>query len=634
MAADGPSRGSARRAPAPPGGLTPPHGEVQALGVALSERVPQVLVLTAERIRALGHGHDPATQQSFDRINRNSTIAIARWLSGEGPEVARDAGREGWHLYGELAARRTATLQEVTQRHLCWRDSVAEVIRGIAAELHVPESTVAEALNVVQVSLEFSLVRMCKSFDRERQRTDEELAASKEELAFVATHDELTGLPNRALIVDRVGQMLARSRRSGAPVAAMSIDIDNFKSVNDTLGRSAGDELLQAVATRIDDVLRGSDTLGRLGGNEFVVICEGSSLDAGPELIAERLLETLKPSFALPASEDVPVAVTASIGIASGAGSSAEELLRDANAAMYRAKRDGRNRFAFYESGVQLTIQQRAELELALRHALERDELFLVYQPIFDLRDLHVTEVEALIRWRHPVRGIVPPNDFIPLAEETGLIRDIGAWVLEQACAQAAEWQGAGHDVRIAVNVSARQLDSDQLLTDIDRALRESGLEPHSLELEVTETALMRNVDETVERLKAIKELGARIAIDDFGTGYSSLAHLQRFPVDALKIDRSFISRLGTSREAGVFIHTLVQLGKALAIETIAEGIEREEELVRVRAEGCDGGQGFLFARPGDAEGAEAMMRGEIPSDGAAGASGLSARRGGRRDAA
>jgi diguanylate cyclase (GGDEF)-like protein len=595
-------------APMPPNQVAALQEDVHPLGVALRARVADVLARTGERIRALGHGRDPAIQRRFERMNESSTIAIASWLSGEGPEVARDAGRQTWRLYGELAARRTASLQELTERHLCWRDSVVEVLRESASEIDLPQRALDEALNVVQVSLEFSLVRMCKSYDRERRRTDDELAASKEELAFVATHDELTGLPNRALIVDRVEQMLARAPRSGSAVAAMSIDLDNFKTVNDTLGRSAGDELLQAVATRLDGVLRGGDTLGRLGGNEFVVICEGASLDAGPELIAERLLEALKPSFALAASEDMPVAVTASLGVALGGRTSAEELLRDANAAMYRAKRDGRNRYALYETGMQHTIRQRAELEMGLRHALERDELFLAYQPVFDLADMRVIAMEALIRWSHPGRGIVPPNEFIPLAEETGLIPAIGAWVLRRACSQGAAWRRAGCDAQIAVNVSARQLDGDQLLADVNAALVESGLAPKGLILEVTETALMRNVDDTVHRLRAIKELGPRIAIDDFGTGYSSLAHLQRFPVDALKIDRSFVSRLGESTEADAFIHTLVQLGKTLSLETVAEGIERDEELAKLRDEGCESGQGFLFARPLDVADAEALL--------------------------
>jgi diguanylate cyclase (GGDEF)-like protein len=592
----------------PPDQVGPLGEEVRPLGLALGERVDEVLALTGTRIRALGYGLDEETQHNYERINRSSTIAIARWLAGEGAEVTREVGQEVRRVYRDLAARRTASLQEISERWLCWRDSVAEVIRGSAAELGVSADAVSEALNAIQIALEFSVVRMCEAFDREHRRTDDELAARKEELAFVATHDELTGLPNRVLMMDRMEQMLARAARSGTAVAAMSIDIDNFKTINDTLGRAGADQLLQAVASRLDGVLRGSDALGRLGGNEFAAICEGASLDAGPELIAERLLEALRPPFILPGCEDTPLAVTASIGIASGRGSSAEELLRDANAAMYRAKRDGRNRYAVYEMRMRDVIQQRAELELGLHQALEGNQFFLAYQPVLDLADLSVIALEALIRWRHPVRGLIAPNDFIPLAEDSGFILEIGAWVLGRACAQAAAWAGAGYPVRIAVNVSARQLDEDRLLADIDAALASSGLEPQRLILEVTETALMRNVDETVARLRQIKERGPRIAIDDFGTGYSSLAHLQRFPVDELKIDRSFVSRLGGDRDARAFIHTLVQLGKTLAIDTVAEGIERERELAELRAEGCDLGQGFLFARPLDASEAEAML--------------------------
>jgi diguanylate cyclase (GGDEF)-like protein len=385
--------------------------------------------------------------------------------------------------------------------------------------------------------------------------------------------------------------------------------VDNFKNINDTLGHGVGDELLRGVAARLEGVVRHADALGRLGGDEFVVIAEELSLAAGPELVAERLLEALKHPFKLGAEQETRLTVTASIGIAVGNRGSAEELLRDADIAMYRAKWDGKNRYAVFETGMQDKVQNRMELDMDLRDALENDEFFLAYQPTLDLSDMRPTGVEALIRWRHPVRGIVQPDAFIPLLEETGLITDVGRWVLREACRQGAEWRQAGYQIVMAVNVSARQLDSDQLILDIEEALGDNGFAPSALTIEITETTLMRNVVETARRLAAIKKLGVRIAIDDFGTGYSSLAHLQQFPVDALKIDRSFISGLKHNKEGETLIRTLVQLGKALSIETFAEGIEQHQELSLLRDEDCDNGQGFLFSRPLDVAGTEAFFK-------------------------
>jgi EAL domain-containing protein (putative c-di-GMP-specific phosphodiesterase class I) len=258
---------------------------------------------------------------------------------------------------------------------------------------------------------------------------------------------------------------------------------------------------------------------------------------------------------------------------------------------------------------MQHAVQHRMELEMDLRDALEKDEFFLVYQPTIDLSDMSPTGVEALIRWEHPTRGVVQPDDFIPLLEETGLIVEVGKWVLQEACRQGAAWRAAGYPIGIAVNVSGRQLDTDQLIADIEEALSDSDLDPQALTIEITETTLMRNVEETARRLTEIKALGVRIAIDDFGTGYSSLAHLQRFPVDALKIDRSFVSQLEHNQEGETLIHTLVQLGKALSIQTFAEGIEQQQELSFLQDEHCDNGQGFLFARPLDVAATEAFLQ-------------------------
>jgi diguanylate cyclase (GGDEF)-like protein len=601
--------GAQTRAPMPPMALTehPPEG-VGVLGEALHARAADVLTRTVAATAVGGEVVDPPVQERFERICTNSTIAVARWIAGEDLEVTNDAARETSRIFGELAAHRAASMNEVTRRSLWWRNVMAEVLHECAAEHDVSREALAQALSMLQMSLEFSLIRVCESFESERQRTDEELGRREEELAFLATHDPLTGLPNRTLILDRVEQMLARSARNQTPVAALFIDVDNFKTINDTLGHGAGDELLRAVAARLEGVVRHADALGRLGGDEFVVIAEELSLAAGPELVAERLLEALKHPFKLGA-EETRLTVTASIGVAMGERGSAEELLRDADIAMYRAKWDGKNRYAVFESGMQDKVQNRMELDMDLREALENDEFFLAYQPTLDLSDMKPTGVEALIRWHHPVRGIVQPDAFIPLLEETGLITEVGRWVLREACRQGAEWHRAGYPIVMAVNVSARQLDSDQLIVDIEEALGDGGLDPSALTIEITETTLMRNVVETARRLAAIKELGVRIAIDDFGTGYSSLAHLQQFPVDALKIDRSFISGLQHNKEGETLIRTLVQLGKALSIETFAEGIEQHHELSLLRDEDCDNGQGFLFSRPLDVAGTEAFFR-------------------------
>jgi len=342
---------------------------------------------------------------------------------------------------------------------------------------------------------------------------------------------------------------------------------------------------------------------------------EGSALDAGAELVAERLLEVLRVPYDIDAAAGRPLSVTASIGIALGQRTTAEELLRDADVALYEAKRAGRNRCVLFESSMQTAARDRLSLEMDLAEALDRDELFLLYQPTFDLQSERVIGVEALIRWRHPSRGIIAPDQFIPIAEVSELIVPIGRWVLQQACQQAAAWHATGHPIGMSVNVSARQLDRDELIDDVRHALEHSGLDPAQLTLEVTETTLMRDADATARRLASLKALGVRIAIDDFGTGYSSLAYLSQFPVDALKIDRSFISGIASSTASTALIHTLVQLGKTLNIETLAEGIEETDQLRALQREHCDQGQGFLFARPLDAAAVEEFLTPATPTD-------------------
>ena len=441
-----------------------------------------------------------------------------------------------------------------------------------------------------------------------------ERKALEERLRHQAFHDALTGLPNRALVLDRAEVMLARARRSSATLAALFIDLDGFKHVNDTFGHAAGDQLLGIVAGRLKGIVRAQDTVGRLGGDEFVLLLDPDASNIPPDLIAQRVLDVIGQPVEL---EDAgrTVSVTASIGLAVGRDGSVDELLRDADFALYEAKREGKASYILFEASMQIEAQDRLELEGELERAIALDQLFLLYQPTFDLHTNQVTGVEALIRWRHPTRGVLSPDAFIPLAEQTRLIVPLGRWVLLEACRQAAAWHSAGHPIGMSVNVSTRQLDQDGLEADVQQALQQSGLNPATLTLEITETALMADIDAATLRLEALKALGVRIAIDDFGTGHSSLAYLRRFPVDALKIDRSFITGIASSDAAAAIISTLVQLGKTLGIETLAEGIEQPAQLEKLQQEHCDQGQGFLFARPLDVDGVEEFLDSAVSKD-------------------
>jgi diguanylate cyclase (GGDEF)-like protein len=583
--------------------------ELRLLGRAVNARTDDVVAAMVRRTRESNCQLEAQVEERFARVGAVSTIAVARWMSGEGLEAAREVGQEASQIFGQLASQRAAPLNEVTKRCLRWCDAAREVVRDCAEQLDIRPAVLEQALAMLQRSLNVTLVRMCESFESERQRADEELTHRQRELAFMATHDALTGLPNRTLILDRIEQLMLRARREQTPLAALFIDLDNFKTINDSLGHAVGDELLRAVAERLTAVVRESDAVGRLGGDEFVVIAGELSFASGPELIAERLLEALDQPFKLAGCPQTSLKVTASIGIAGGDRECAEELLRDADVAMYQAKWDGRHRYVVFQSGMHSAVQSRLELEMDLRVALEQDEFFLVYQPTFDLQEMIPTGMEALVRWRSPTRGLVQPNDFIPLLEETGLVVELGRWVLREACRECVRWREAGFPIGVAVNVSARQLDSDKFVADVERALGASGLTSESLTLEITETAVMRDVEQAATRLACVKELGVRIAIDDFGTGYSSMAHLQRLSVDALKIDRSFITQMTDNEEGETIIRTLVQLGKALSIETFAEGIEQAHELSLLQGERCDSGQGFLFARPLEASDTQAFLR-------------------------
>jgi diguanylate cyclase (GGDEF)-like protein/PAS domain S-box-containing protein len=417
-------------------------------------------------------------------------------------------------------------------------------------------------------------------------------------MAYLAQHDELTDLPNRALLADRLEQAIALASRRRGQLALLFVDIDRFKYVNDSLGHAIGDRLLQSVANRLASCVRSSDTVSRQGGDEFVILLPDISHSEDAAISGEKIRQAL----AVPHSIDQhDLHISGSIGIATYPedGVHSETLLQHADFAMYHAKENGRNNVQFFKSEMNARAVERHSLEDGLRTALARREFELHYQPKVDLKTGAVIGVEALIRWRHPVRGLVPPAHFIPIAEECGLIVEIGRWVLREACRQNRAWQDAGlPPIRLAVNISAVELRAKDFVAGVRAILTDTGLDPRCLELELTETFLMEGSGSTAAVLQALKDMGVRIALDDFGTGYSSLSFLRRFPIDTLKIDRSFVRDLTTDVDDASIVRAVIGMGESLHLCVIAEGVETREQLAYLRLHDCPEGQGFHFGRP------------------------------------
>jgi diguanylate cyclase (GGDEF)-like protein/PAS domain S-box-containing protein len=413
-------------------------------------------------------------------------------------------------------------------------------------------------------------------------------------IAHMAHHDALTGLPNRVLLRLRMEEMLDRVRRDGGGIAAMCIDLDNFKSVNDTLGHPFGDLLLQQVAQRLLGALGPHDIVARLGGDEFAVLQGAAAAPDEAGALAEGLLAIVSEPYEL---DGHMVTIGASIGIAlaPGDGDDPDRLLKQADMALYRAKADGKGAFRFFEPEMDARVQARRRLEVDLRAALNAGTLEIHYQPLIEINTGEVCAFEALMRWPHPERGMIPPGEFIPVAEETGLIGALGAFVLRQACSDATAWPG---DTKVAINLSPLQFRTGNLLQTVMSALETSGLSPHRLELEITETLLLERSDYILATLHALRALGVRIAMDDFGTGYSSLSYLRSFPFDKIKIDRSFVHDLCNNADSQAIVRAIISLGSSLGITITAEGVESERDLEKLRAEGCTQAQGFYFARP------------------------------------
>ena len=434
---------------------------------------------------------------------------------------------------------------------------------------------------------------------------------TEDDMRHRALHDDLTGLPNRLLFMDRLGQALERLRRSNGLSAVLFMDLDRFNLVNDSLGHSVGNELLAATAPRLKQAVRSTDTVARFGGDEFGILLEDVSSEQDAIDMAERIAAVFTRPFVLGGDEHF---VTTSIGIAlAGGGERPEDLVRDADTAMYRAKERGRARYELFDERLRGRALSRLHVESDLRRALERDELTLEYQPLVSLRDFSIVGVEALIRWEHPERGRIAPGDFIPVAEENGLIEPIGRWVLEHACRQAAAWHRQRPDavpISISVNLSAVQVCSRSLTDTVAGALRASGLDPRCLSLEITESVMLTDVDadglgNVLDRLKA---LGVQLVLDDFGTGYSSLSYLTRLPIDVLKVDRSFIGGLGTEPRDTAITEAIVAMSHALSLRVVGEGAETGLQVAELSRLGCDDVQGFHFSRPVSAEAITAML--------------------------
>jgi diguanylate cyclase (GGDEF)-like protein/PAS domain S-box-containing protein len=443
-----------------------------------------------------------------------------------------------------------------------------------------------------------------------RNATDQ--VALECQLRHQAFHDPLTGLANRALLTERAEQALVRSVRSGAIVSVVLVDLDGFKAVNDSLGHQVGDIVLCEVARRLESLVRPEDTVARLGGDEFVVLVDSVGGMGEAKRLAERVCDVLRPRFTLPGWD---YAVTASVGVAIGTAADVDvhDLLRDADTAMYVAKTSGKDSVRLFAPSMHERAHERFRLQVDLSEAIERSELLLFYQPIFEMTDGRLKGFEALARWSHPTRGLIAPERFIPLAEESGMIVPLGRWVLREAVRQIAAWdQGhrAARSLTMGVNVSPYQLAVPSFIDDVQEVLENSGLAPSRLVLEITEGSLAGDAKRVVEVLADLRALGVRIAIDDFGTGYASLSHLQRLPVDILKVDRSFVAALNNEDQSGEFLRAILGVGQALSLAVVAEGIEAQDQMTTLQAMGCEMAQGFLMGKPSPAELAETLLGG------------------------
>ncbi|MGH9047223.1 MAG: putative bifunctional diguanylate cyclase/phosphodiesterase [Acidimicrobiales bacterium] len=575
-----------------------PSESARSLGLALRARTDEVAEVVNERWQAARGDRSPITPQVHDdvlRFCRSGTSQISTYLiTGK---VASPDETSSQAAPGRAAANRSVGLADLIKMHLFWRDAVVEVITEEASRLESDPDAFELAVIATKMGTDAALVRVAKVFDNHRNQLQAQLEEEQTRLTHQALHDALTGLPNRVLFLERLAQSVESAARRSIHSAVLFIDIDRFKAVNDIAGHAAGDQLLIGVARRLREVLRPADTVARLGGDEFVVLCENLyDVQREAVAIADRICATLSEPFSASGNE---LFTSASIGVAFvRPGDDPHVLVARADSAMYMAKQRGRSRWEIYHPDFDERTTRRAELINGLHRAIERQELVLHYQPVKDLGTGAVVSMEALVRWQHPTLGIVAPTEFIPLAEETGLIDQIGAWVLNEACTQCAAWRAEGHDtVDVAVNVSGRQLEDKGFAAGVERVLVSTGLPASALSLEVTESVIVTEGSVGHEVLEDLQRIGVRLAIDDFGIGYSSLSYLAKLPVHSLKVDRTFIAGLGTAQDSSI-VAAMVELAHKLGLEVVAEGVETEVELHQLREAKCDEAQGFLLGRP------------------------------------
>lgn len=532
-------------------------------------------------------------RRTGDAISAGTRIDYERLVRRPGPVAVTHAVNTWDGVRRYTVARELFEFPLAIVVGLHAREQLAPVDR--LRRVYIQRTTVA---SVVLVGIMAWLGRLSWQLRQARVRTMRERQEHAVQLEHLAFHDNLTGVPNRALFSRLLGHGMQQTRRHGDCLALLFLDLDRFKTINDSLGHDAGDELLCEIARRVQGAIRESDIVARLGGDEFVVLL--AQLDGPSQVapLAERILAAVGRPFML-AGQELRVTVSIGVSVCPHDGEDEQTLLKNADVAMYHAKEQGKNNFQYYSEKLNANSLERLALENGLRGALERNELRLYYQAKRDIATGAVTGAEALLRWQHPVLGLIPPVQFIPLAEETGLIVPIGRWVLKAACRQNVEWQQAGYPpMSIAVNISARQFFDDHLYNDIVAALNESGMQPRLLELEITESMVMRDMDKAIAILGNLRELGIRVAIDDFGIGYSSLATLKEFPVDTIKIDGSFIRDVARSIEDQNLTTAVISMGKSLCLNVVAEGVETGEQANFLRAGACNQFQGFYDSEP------------------------------------